>query len=70
MARPKIPEYEKHHRAFRVRLKDDDANLVLAMAKKTGVAPNVLLRAMIRRQLPSYQLLQSLAQTIALEDGP
>jgi hypothetical protein len=59
MPRPKLPESQLHERSFRVRLKDDDANLLSALAKKADVPPAVLLRAMVRRQLPLFALLQN-----------
>lgn len=51
MARPKSPEDELHERSFRVRLKDEDANIILALAKKLDTPPAVLLRSLIRQQL-------------------
>jgi len=62
MARPTLPESELHERSFRVRLKDDDANLLLALAKKADIPPAVLLRAMIRKQLPIYRMLSQRTQ--------
>jgi hypothetical protein len=51
MARPKCPEHDRHERSFRVRLKDDDAHLILALARKLDTPPAVLLRSLIRQQL-------------------
>lgn len=51
MGRPKLPESDLHERAFRVRLKDDDAAIVLAIARKLDQPVAVLLRTLIRRQL-------------------
>lgn len=67
MARPRLPEAELHERSFRVRLKDEDANLLSALARKADVPPAVLLRAMIRKQLPMFALLQQVGQTVAAE---
>lgn len=67
VGRPPVPESEQHRRAFRVRLQDDDANLVLALAKRAGIPPNVLLRSMIRSQLPAYRLLRQAGVRIPVE---
>jgi hypothetical protein len=58
MPRPHLPETELHERSFRVRLKDDDAALLLALAKKADIPPAVLLRTMILKQLPVYALMR------------
>ena len=51
MARPRLPDEDLHERCFRVRLKDEDAFLVLALAKKLDQPPAVVLRTLIRQQL-------------------
>jgi hypothetical protein len=62
MARPKLPESDLHERSFKVRLRDDDAALLFALARKADVPPAVMLRAMIRRQLPTFNLLRETGQ--------
>jgi hypothetical protein len=37
------------------------------LARKADVPPAVLLRAMIRKQLPMFALLQQVGQTVAVE---
>lgn len=65
--RPPVPETEQHRRAFRLRLKDDDAAFILALAKTTGIPPAVVLRSMVRRQIPAYQLLKAAGQRITID---
>ena len=67
MARPKLPESELHERSFRIRLKDEDANLLSALARKADVPLAVLLRAMVRKQLPTFALLQRLGQRLTAD---
>jgi hypothetical protein len=58
MPRPPLPESDLHERSFRVRLKDDDAALLMALAKKADIPPAVLLRTMIVRQLPVFAMMR------------
>ncbi len=58
MPRPKLSDADKHIRSFRVRLRPDDANLLLALAKKADVPPAILLRSLIRKQLPLVRVLR------------
>lgn len=51
MARPKLPDSERHEREFRVRLKDEDADIILAIAKKRGIAPAILIRSMVKDKI-------------------
>ena len=51
MARPNKPVEDRHERSFRVRLKGEDAHLILALARKLDTPPAVLLRSLIRQQL-------------------
>lgn len=63
MGRPTLPKDELHERSFRVRLKDDDADLLLALARKADVPAAVLLRSLIRQQLPLLQDLRDIRDT-------
>jgi len=64
MVRPKMPASAVHERSFRVRLTDDDANLLFALAKKADVPPAVMLRAMIRLQLPAFAAMQQAGNSL------
>lgn len=66
MSRPKLSESDRHERSFRVRLRPEDANLLLALAKKADVPPAVLLRALVRKQLP---VLEALRGAIRIESA-
>lgn len=68
--RPQLPQSERHERSFRIRLKPDDAALLLALSKKIDVQPAVLLRSMVRRQLPCFAMLQKAGLNLPVEaDG-
>lgn len=56
MARPKLNEQDKHEQSFRVRLRDDDARLIRAMARRLDQPPAVVLRTLIRQQIEARAL--------------
>lgn len=51
--RPTVPDAERHENAYRIRLNDADSAIIRAIAKKKGVPPAVVLRALIKDKLPS-----------------
>lgn len=64
MARPKSPESDLHNESIRVRLKEADYNLLIALAKKADIPPAVLLRTLIVKQLPTYAAVKDIAARI------
>jgi hypothetical protein len=64
MGRNKVQAGEGHNRSFRVRLLDKDANDVVALAKKSDIAPSTLLRTIIHQQLPIYRLNQQVTSRV------
>ncbi len=51
MARPHLPESEKHRNRMSVYLTDDDDLLIRQLAARKGIAPAVLARALLVSKL-------------------
>lgn len=65
MARPKLHEQDKHEQSFRIRLRDDDAKLIRALARRLDQPPAVVLRTLIRQQIEARALRDSNNKTAA-----
>jgi hypothetical protein len=53
MARPRIPDSEKHDHEFRVRLQETDAMMVRAISRKLGIKPAEVMRILVKSRLES-----------------